>query len=443
MLSKNQIYNIIDIVLRAAQDHDTNVLVQSGTKGLTRFANSEIHQNVFEDSTDITITVTEGRKRSQIMTSRYAEEGLVAAARDAVANLSFLPDGDEQPPLVEGPAEITAESLSQELEQRFTAEGRARLVKQGLDLLDPGYKAYGALSYDVTQLAMGNSKGIKRYALGNEVKCTVLIADDHGGSGYAAAIAYKPDIDIMDTFRRAHVKAKLNRDPISLEPGAYTVILEPLAVGDILTYLSFIGFSGKSVQNQASFLTGKLGEKLFDEKLTIIDDYTHQDTVSLPFDFEGTPRTKVTLVDHGVAKGVVHDTMSAKKDGVPSTGHSLNQPSFGGIPLNLVVAGGEQTLDEIIKGTKEGLLVTRFHYMNPVNPRQAQLTALTRDGFFKIENGEIVAAVKNMRFTESMLSAFSQIEAIASDHERTGFFFGNYFVPGMKINGFHFTGKTS
>ncbi len=443
MLSKERIYAIIDIVLREAKGHDTIVLVQSGVNGLTRFANSEIHQNVFEDTTDITITMTEGRKRSQIMTSRYDQEGLAAATQEAITNLSFLPDGDEQPSLVEGPAEITSESFNPELERLFDAQGRARLVKQGLDLLAPGYKAYGALSYSLTQFAMGNSKGIKRYALSNEVKCTVLVADAQGGSGYAAAIAYQPDLDILGVFHKAYAKAKLNHDPISLEPGAYTVILEPMAVGDILTYMSFIGFSGKSVQNQASFLTGKLGEKLFDDKLTIIDDYTNENTVSLPFDFEGTPRTKVVLVESGVAKGVVHDTMSANKDGVPSTGHSLNQPAFGGIPLNLVVAGGDQSLDEMIKGTKDGLLVTRFHYMNPVNPRQAQLTALTRDGLFKIENGEIVAAVKNMRFTESMLNALNQIEAISSDRERTGFFFGNYFVPAMKINGFRFTGKTS
>ncbi|MGE5653720.1 MAG: TldD/PmbA family protein [Bacillota bacterium] len=443
MLNRERLYAIIDIVLREAQGYDTNVLVQSGTNGLTRFANSEIHQNVFEDATDVTITVTEGRKRSQIVTSLYDEAGLAAATRDAITNLSFLPDGDEQPALVEEPLEMTAGELDEELGRQYNAEGRARLVKQGLDMLDPGYKAYGALSHGVTQLALGNSRGIKRHALSNEVKCTVLVADEKGGSGYAAAVSDKPDVDIQSIFQKAYQKAKLNHDPISLEPGAYTVVLEPLAVGDLLTYMSFIGFSGKSVQNQASFLTGKIGEKLFDEKLTITDDYTNENTVSLPFDFEGTPRTQVALIERGVAKGVVHDTMSAKKEGVQSTGHSLNQPAFGGIPLNMVVEAGNQSLDEIIKGTKDGLLVTRFHYMNPVNPRQAQLTALTRDGFYKIENGEVVAAVKNMRFTESMLNALNQIEAISSDRQRTGFFFGNYYVPGMKINGFHFTGKTS
>jgi PmbA protein len=272
------------------------------------------------------------------------------------------------------------------------------------------------------------------------VSFSALVSSDDGGSGYAVASGSAPDkIEILPAFRTAYEKARLNTNPLDIEPGAYTVILEPLAVADLLRYLSFGGFSGKGIQNQTSFLTGRLGSKVFDEKLTMIDDHTHEHTRTLPFDFEGTPRQTITLVENGVAKAVVHDTASARKAGTQSTGHSMNMPAFGGIPLHLVVAPGEKTLKEIIESSDDALLVTRFHYMNPVNPRQAQLTGLTRDGFFKVENGRIVAALKNMRFTESMLQAMNDIAAISSDRQQVG----GYYVPAMKIRNFHFTGKAS
>jgi len=444
MLSKEQLYRVIDLVTTAAQGYATKVLIQGNAGALTRFANSEIHQNVFEDITTVTITITEGKKVSQISTNSYDEKELRVATLEAIANLELLPEGVEQPALVSAPAEIASERYSTELAAAFDVYSRATLVKQCFDMLLPEYKAYGTLSYAHSYISFGNSTGIKRYAGMNSVNFTALVAHNDGGSGYASINSTNVhDFNVVGAFTKAYEKAKLNKDPEDLMPGAYTVVLEPMAVGDLVAYMSYIGFSAKSAQNRMSFLTGKLGENVFDSRVSIVDDYANENTMYLPFDFEGCPRQIVPLIENGIAKGLVHDLASALEEGVPSTGHSVNMPKMGGIPLNLVVAGGEETLEEIISRTKHGLLVTRFHYMNPVNPREAQLTALTRDGFFRIEEGKIVAAVKNMRFTESMLLAFNNIEAISSDRQRTAFFFGNYFVPGMKIKDFHFTGKAS
>jgi len=444
MLSKEQLYRVIDLVTTAAQGYATKVLIQGNAGALTRFANSEIHQNVFEDITTVTITITEGKKVSQISTNSYDEAELRTATLEAIANLDLLPEGVEQPALVSAPAEIAAERYSQELAANFDVYSRARLVKQCFGMLEADYKAYGTLSYTHSHIAFGNSTGIKRYASMNNVNFTALVAHSDGGSGYASINSTNAsDFNVAAAFTKAYEKAKLNKNPEDLTPGAYTVVLEPMAVGDLVAYMSYIGFSAKSAQDRMSFLTGKLGEQVFDSRINIVDDYTNENTMSLPFDFEGSPRQIVPIIENGIAKGLVYDLAAALKDGVPSTGHSVNMPKMGGIPLNLVVAGGDSTLEDIIAHTKQGLLVTRFHYMNPVNPREAQLTALTRDGFFRIEDGKIVAAIKNMRFTESMLNAFNNIEAISSDRQRTAFFFGNYFVPGMKIRDFHFTGKAS
>ncbi|MBT9135986.1 MAG: Metalloprotease PmbA [Firmicutes bacterium] len=443
MLSKSSLYDIIDLVLAEAKPFDARVLVNAGTVGLTRYANSEIHQSVYEDATEVTITITTANKRSETKTTAYDEASLREVVRDLVQNLTFLPEGEEQPALVEGPPLIETEDWSAELEEQYTVEKRAQLIKDCLDTLDADHLAYGALTYSVGHLAFGNSRGIKRFARTNRVNFSALVAASAGGSGFAKITGAHPDkLDVPAAFARARQKALFNKDPIDLEPGAYTVILEPLAVSDLVSYMSLIAFTGKSVQNQSSFLTGKLGERVFDPRLNLTDDYTDENTMRLPFDFEGAARTVVNIISAGVATDLTHDGPSAKKAGVPTTGHSVNMPNYGGLPINLVMTAGEKSLAQIISESDQALLVTRFHYMNPVNPRQGLLTALTRDGFFKIEKGTIVAAVKNMRFTESMLVALNNVVEISSDRAATPSFFANHYVPALKLKDFHFTGKT-
>ncbi len=445
MLDKDQSYELIDFILDEAGDYQARVMITSRAEGLTRYANSEIHQNVFEDATSITITVTEEKKRSRVSTTVYDRDSLKEAVADAVQNLQFIPPGEKQPPAVDEPEEISADHYNPQLADKFGVDRRAEMLAECFDTLQQQQKASGKLTYQESNLAFGNSEGIKRFARGNQVNFSALVEvlGEGGGTGYAADTSTRPeDVNVLQTFGRAQKKAEMNRDREELEPGAYTVILEPLAVSNLLTYMAFTGFSAKSVQNQMSFLTGKQGEQVFDSRVNLVDDHTNENTVSLPFDFEGYPRQVVTLVEDGVVKNFIYDAMSAHKDGVQSTGHSVDMPQRGGMPLHMIMAGGQHSTGEIIANTDEGLLVTRFHYMNAINPRQSVLTGLTRDGVFKIEDGEITGAVKNMRFTESMLEAFCNVEAISSERERTPGFFGNYYVPALKIADFHFTGKT-
>lgn len=443
MLNKETAYKIMDQVVEEARGYDTRVVVQGGMEALTRIANSEIHQNVEVTSLTVSIVITQGKKRSQISTDLHTPEGLREAVQEAIANLDFLPEGEDQPPLVKTPAEIESIDLDPGLEAQYSRDNRAQMLKDAMATLEENYKAFGALTYHTHLVAVGNSQGIKRLAMGNSVSFTILVASNTGGSGYADDRSSRgAKLDLPTTFARAYQKARLNQNPEELEPGRYTVVLEPLAVGDILTFLSYYGFSAKSAQNQVSFLTDRLNEKVFDDRITIVDDYQNPNTVNLPFDFEGAPRQQVTIIHQGVAKGLTYDMSSARKDGVETTGHSVNLPHMGGLPLNLVMAGGDKSLKDIIASTRDGLLVTRFHYMNATNPRTAQLTALTRDGLFRIKKGEIAGAVKNLRFTEGMLQALNNVEAISRERQRTEFFFGNYYVPALKIKNFHFTGKS-
>lgn len=444
MLNKIETYQIIDTVLSMSAKYDTRVLVQGQAQGLTRYANSEIHQNVFEDVTTVTITIIDGKKRSEQTTTDYSQQGLQIIVDEAIANLEFLPEGTEQPPAVTSPKVLEKDYFNEALAHDYNTMARAQMIRQGLDSLDADYLAYGTLTYTEAQFAFGNSQGVKRFTRNNMVAFTVLISSQAGGSSFASTCSQNPeDIDVLATFRHVAAKAKLNQDPEQLEPGAYTVILEPDAVSGILTYLSFIGFSAKSVQNQISFLSKQKGKQVFDSRISIADDWTNNHTIPVPFDFEGYPRQAVTIIEDGIAKDLIYDTLTAMKDDVETTGHSLNMPAQGGLPLNLVMQGGEQSLEEIIANTKDGILITRFHYMNVVNPRQAILTALTRDGVFRVKDGNIAHAVKNMRFTQNIVEAFNHLLAISSERKRTASFFGNFYVPAVKLSNFHFTGKTN
>ncbi len=443
MLNKEQCYQIIDFIVATAPNYDVRVLINSDAEGLTRYANSTIHQNVFEDLTTVTITVIQGQKRSEQRTTDYSEEGLRRTVAEAVENLAYLPDGGTQPPASREPQFIEAEHYSSELAQACGVKGRALQLKEALAILPPEYQAYGIFTHTDMQLAYGNSLGVKRFVHTNSVRLTVLIADGQGGTGFKALSSRNPgEIDVKEIFAQVLERAKLNVNPVQVEPGAYTVILEPAAVANIMMYLSFTGFSAKSVQARMSFLSGKLGEQVFDERISITDDWHNLHTLPLPFDMEGYPRQKVEIIAQGVARELVYDTLTALADGVNTTGHSVNMPARGGIPLNIIMAGGDKSLEAMIAESDDAILITRFHYMNVINPRQAQLTGLTRDGVFHVKDGKIVGAIKNMRFTESILAAFNKVEAISSDRTAVPSLIGNTYLPAMKLREFHFTGKT-
>ncbi|MGV8979625.1 TldD/PmbA family protein [Clostridium sp.] len=442
MLNKIEAYKIIDSVLNKC-NYYTMVSITCKEEGLTRFANSGIHQNVYTAEDSVTITVIHDKKVASVTTNLLSEEGLRSAVHDAEENLEFLPKGDVTLPELTSPLEIASEKYDQTLTDKFNILNRAILIKSGIDLLEKDYTAAGALALTSLVICMGNNKNIRRYARIDSVSFNTVVMYKDGASGYAEYVTNKAEeLDVIEMFASAHNKCKMGINPDSIEPGSYDVILEPLAVGDLLTYMSFIGFSAKDVRTGTSFLTGKLGKKVFGENITIRDDVSNENTLPLYFDFEGYARTSLNLVENGVAKELSYDVKSAIADNVEPTGHSLGYAGDGGIAINIVMDGGQDTLESLIKSTKKGLLVSRFHYMNIVDPRKSILTALTRDGLFLIENGRIKGAVKNMRFTESMLHAFNNVTGITADRTKVPGAFGFSYVPTLKIQDFHFTGKT-
>ncbi|MBM4018818.1 MAG: TldD/PmbA family protein, partial [Planctomycetes bacterium] len=272
-----------------------------------------------------------------------------------------------------------------------------------------------------------------------QVHTVVTCAD---GSGYAEGQSTRlAELSGRGIGRRAAEKAAAARNPRALPPGRYDVILEPPAVGEWLEYLSYIAFSGKAFQEGRSPFCGRLGQRVTGEAVTIWDDARHPHAIPQPFDYEGMPASRLTLIDRGVAKAVATGYYRARRLGHErSTGHAL--PASTGyecLPMHLFMRGGTESLARLVADTQRGLLITRFHYTNILDPMKTVLTGMTRDGTFLVENGEVIGPVKNLRYTENALEALGRIDGLS---RRVVLTRSNCVVPAVRLRGVQFTGAT-
>ena len=216
-------------------------------------------------------------------------------------------------------------------------------------------------------------------------------------------------------------------------------MLGPYAVADIVATLGWLGLNGKAVEEERSFHVP--GTRIAAAGITLTDDPLDPDGLPVGFDGEGTPARRVTLIDAGICRAVVHDAATAARAGVAPTGHALPAPNpWGPLPSHLVLAAGDASDAELLAGIRRGLLVTRFHYTNPVHPRRAIVTGMTRDGLFLVEDGRIVAPVRDLRFTTSYLDALAAVSAVGRERQLVATEIGCARVPALRVEAFRFTG---
>jgi PmbA protein len=419
------------------------VLVAHEWGGLTRFADSAIHQSTAREDTGIKIRVVSGGRVGVASTNDLSKEGATEAARSAL-ELAQMAAPDPLFPGLASPAEIPqrAEGFDEATaastpEQR--AEGVAALVAACAD----GFHAAGAYETSGSEVALRNTEGQSCYAVTSQATASTVVSGGAGGAGYSEVWAPRSsDVDLAELGRRAFHKARDSQSPRGLEPGRYEVILEPAAVATLVSFLAYLGFGGRAIAEGRSCFSGRIGERLMSERITIYDDALSPGTLGIPFDFEGTPKRRVDLVAEGVVMGGVHDRRSAKQAGQESTGHALPPPNpHGAFPLNLFLGEGDASVDDMVRGTSRGLLVTRFHYANVVHPKDSVITGMTRDGTWLVEDGEIRHPVRNFRFTQSIIEALRDVEAVGRDSELASeFFFAATRVPALKVSSFQFTG---
>jgi predicted Zn-dependent protease len=408
MISKKLVKTIFDEALATSTADETLVIISGGKSALARFCNNQIDQHILKKNYTVTVVTAFGRKVG-VASSNLFERGELMRIVDVASTVAMRQKED---PLWQ--------PLSSAMEYNFpkavyddntTAEnpsGRADAVARITDMvLAAGKKVAGSLTTGDDLMAIGTSHGLFAYHNWTTADFTLTVETPEGSSGWSEGCANSlASLNLDELTKRAMLKAELALNPIEIDCGHYDAILEPPATGTLLRNMAVAGMGGLGFNEGRSFLSGKLGEKILGDNITIFDDYSKGSMKGIPFDCEGIPRQKLMLIEKGVAKAVAHSRRTAAKAEVENTGHALPYPSiYGPIPLNIHLQAGKTPKEEIIKKTKKALLVTRTWYESITNPKLPELTGMTRDGTYLIENGKITNAVKNLRFNENLSSA--------------------------------------
>jgi len=441
VIERERIFELAAGLIEGSPADDTEVFFHESDSHLTRFANNTIHQNVSVTNAEVLVRVAFGRKLGVAGTNSL--EGAKSALEEACAIARVSADSADYAGL---PAPLPVKEVASfdDATAAATAADRARRVANVVaEAKRVDAVAAGALSTGVGQNAVVNSNGLRVHHLGTDAQVSMVMMKG-GGSGTTVRLGWKlADVDELTAAKHVAERAVKTDAPQDIDPGEYAVVLEPQAVAVLVKFLAYVGFNGKAYHEKRSFMSGKLGFAVTGPLVTIVDDGLDPEGLPMPFDYEGVPKKKVTLIKKGVASAVCHDTATAAAEHTESTGHALpSNSSFGPMPLNLAMAPGDADLEAMITSTSKGLLVCNFHYTNVAERMRAVLTGMTRFGLFLIRDGEIAHPVKNLRFTQSVLDAFDTASMLTSDRQLVSGLGAGMLVPGMKCDAFNFTGKT-
>lgn len=442
MIGKDDVLGLLKRALELAEA-PTELLFIGGRSELTRYTKSQIHQNVAEEDYTVYVKVVEGKRVGVARTNRLSVEDIVAAMGKARELARYQPENPYFPGLA-GPASYTPSDTYCENTPKFGPGRRAEILGEIFaKAAQKKFEVAGSFSVSEWEMALANTEGLEAYQPVTGAEIGVVVTSKEG---MARTDAFSHDVSRIDfdaLAKKAISRCALDRDKVELPPGEYTVVLEPACLAEVMSWLSFIAFGSEAFLSGQSFLAGAIGERSMGENITIYDSAWEPEAQGIPFDFEGTPKRKVVLIERGVNRGVVFDRTSAAKAGAEPTGHAGPPGSpWGAIPWNLCMAPGDSSLEEMISSCKRGILVSHFHYVNGyLDTKRALMTGMTRYGTFLIEDGQITRALANLRWTESMLRAFSNVVAISREREafpRGGASF--CIVPAVMIEGFTFTG---
>ena len=433
-------------VLSYSKAEEVRVVVNSGSRGNTRFAVNQI--STAGDRADVSIGVRSvfGARTGSASTNRLDDASLKAVVETSERLARLSPEDPEHMPELEpqqyqpgiGWSDSTARL---DPTTRAAAIGTITEPARAAGLVSTGY-----LEPRATAQAIANNKGLFAYDKDTDAVLTTTVRTQDGmGSGWAGAASHAwSAIDPAGLGTRAIGKARASIGPVAIEPGRYTVILEPTAVGNLVQLLTG-SFNARAADEGRNFFAKagggtKLGEKVVDERVTIVSDPFDPDAPASPFTGEGLPTRRVVWIENGVVKNLNYDRYWAKRQGREPTGAAGGGFGGGG---TIKMSGGNETVESLIAGCQRGVLVTRFWYIRGVDPRTVLFTGLTRDGTFLIENGKITRPVQNFRFNESPIFMLNNLEAMGRPVRVSASESGNagsaVVVPPIRVRDFNFT----
>ncbi len=435
-------------VLGFATADETRVAITSGTRGNTRFAVNQVSTS--GDNQDVVVAVrsTFGARSATATTNSLDDDALRGVVRRAEELARLAPEDPERVAEL-GPQQYREAPGYFASTAALDAAGRAAAVRA---VTEParaaGLVATGYMETDTGAVAVANNRGLFAYNRQTRASMTTTVRTPDGtGSGWAGASDNDAArIDAAALGARAIEKARRSVNPVAVEPGRYTVVLEPTAVGNLVQLMAF-ALNARQADEGRSFFSKpgggtKIGQKVVDERVTLVTDPFDPEAPAAPFTGEGLPLGRTTWIENGVVKDLAYDRYWAQRQGRQANSAG-GGGGFGGGPGSLRMSGGTASLDELIASTDRGLLVTRLWYIRPVDPRTILYTGLTRDGTFLIEGGKITRAVKNLRWNDSPVFLLNNVEQLgrpvrvsASEDGSPG---GAVVMPAVKARDFNFT----
>ena len=440
ILTESEARALCDRILARSTADGAEVRLQSGLEGNTRFAVNQLTTAGEVVDAEVTLTARFGLRRASVTFNSLEDYGIDAAVRKAEHLARLAPEDHEQMPLLEQQQYVQPGAFFESTEglgpeQRADAVAEAVAYPREFDLVATGFLPRAARS-----TAVANSAGLFGYARSTLASVSTTVRTPEGdGSGWAASTHndWSRVTSPAELVQRAADKADRSVDATVAQPGPYTVVLEPTAVGNLVQRLAFGLDARANDEGRAAFSQSgggnRLGEQVVDERITIVSDPEDPDLLEQPFTDEGLPVGRTPWIENGVLAHLAYDRFWAERQSVAP------QPLGGGMRF----VGQAGSVRDLVEGVDFGLLVTRFWYIRGVDPRTLKYTGLTRDGTFLIENGRVTAAVKNLRFNESVLAMLNNVEAIGEAvrvvASESGGLGPAVVVPPLVVRDFHFT----
>lgn len=440
MLSRDEAEALLKKVLSFSKADELEANLNGGRLANTRFGVNSA--NTCGDTDNLTLIVNAhfGQRGGVATTNTLDDAGIEKVVRAAEEIARLRPEDPELQPFLEKQTYTAIKDSFDEATYNADAAERARGIATTIEpSRQKNLIAAGIFDNQGGFNARANTRGNFGYDIGSQASYTTTVRTADGqGSGWASAMSHRiRDIDAAAVSARSIEKAEKSHDAVAIEPGKYTVILEPNAVGDLVSNMLFF-FGARQADEGRSFLSKKgggnlLGEKLFGEEVNVFTDPNYPNAPGSPFDGAGLPARKMDFIRGGVVKNLNYNRFWAKKQGKEPTP----------FPTNLIIEGGKSSIDEMIASTERGILVTRLWYIRLVDPQSVLYTGLTRDGTFLIEKGRIKSAIKNFRFNETPVKMLNNVEAMSpsvriTGSERVGDGFP-VLAPALKVREFEFT----
>jgi predicted Zn-dependent protease len=438
-LSRAECEAIAKRVLSFSTADECRVSVNSGMRQNSRFAVNQISTAGDNYNVSVNIRSVFGKKVANVSVNRLDDAALRAAVQNAERIAKLAPDDPELLPEL-GPQTYQEPIVWNDATASLEPEARAEAVRA---ITEPARRAglisTGYLEANAGSFGIANNKGLFAYARNTGVAYTTTVRTPDGtGSGWAGASDNDfRRIDPKVLAERAIEKARKSVNPVGVEPGRYTVVLEPTAVANLVQLIAG-SLNARNADEGRSFFSkagggNKIGDKVVDERVTLVSDPLDPRVPANTFGGDGMPNEKVTWIENGVVKNLAYDRFWAQRTGkAPVNGAG-----------NLSMAGGTSTIEEMIASTERGILVTRFWYIRGVDPRTILFTGLTRDGTFLIENGKVTRPIKNLRYNESPIFMLNNLQMMGRPERVSASESGGpgqaIMVPPLKVRDFNFT----